>query len=111
MAVVAPAAASAPPTLEEVRTWLDVPATTVTDDQLTIILEAETIAQSTYCTTTPYEAPLYQAMLRRCGREVAAMSLPLGVSGGDPEYGSASLPRYDVEIERLERPYRKTVLG
>lgn len=106
-----PTPAASVPLLAEVRAWLDVPTTTITDPQLQGVLDAETAAQAAYCKVDPWEQPLTQALFRRCGREVAAMGLPLGVTGADPEFGAASLPRYDVEIERLERPYRKVVLG
>lgn len=111
MYVPQPVAASAPPELEAVRAWLGVPATTITDDQLQGVLDAELGAQAALCQVDPWAPELTQALFRRCGREVAAMALPLGVIGADPEYGSATLPRYDVEIERLERPFRKVVLG
>jgi hypothetical protein len=39
------------------------------------------------------------------------MSLPLGVLDSGTEYGGGSLPKFDAEIERLERPFRLTVLG
>jgi hypothetical protein len=39
------------------------------------------------------------------------MSLPLGVLDTASEYGGANIPRFDAEIERLERPFRLTVLG
>lgn len=106
-----PVATPVPPTLAEVRAWIDVQATTITDPQLQLVLDAELGAQASLCNIDPWKAELTQAIYRRVGREVAAMALPLGVIGADPEYGSASLPRYDVEIERLERPFRKVVLG
>lgn len=106
----APRATSTPPTLEQVRAWLQVPDT-LSDEQLQTVLDAETGAQAQLCTVDPWTAQLTQALYRRVGREVAAMALPLGVIGPDGEYGAANLPRYDVEIERLERPFRKVVLG
>ena len=51
--------------------------------------------------------PLAQALLRRCGREISARQLPLGLSADMAgEYAPVRLPAYDVEIERLEAPYR-----
>lgn len=105
------ASAPVPPDLESVRAWIDVAVTTITDPQLQLILDAETGAQAQLCNVEVWAPQLTQALYRRVGREVAAMALPLGIIGADPEYGSASLPRYDVEIERLERPFRKVVLG
>lgn len=98
------------PTLAEVRAWIDVPASSLTDPQLQDVLDGETEAQNTLCTVDPYRSGLRLALLRRCARAVAAMGLPLGViAGGD--FGNANLPRFDAEIERYERPWRKVVLA
>lgn len=106
-----PTDASAPPSLQQVRAWIGVPPTTLDDAQLQTVLDAETGAQAQLCNVDPWVAQLTQALYRRVGREVAAMALPLGVLSADPELGGGILPRYDAEIERLERPFRKVVLG
>lgn len=100
-----------PPTLEDVRDWIEVPETVLDDPQLQVVLDAELALQAQLCKVDPWAAPLTQAIYRRVGREVAAMALPLGVVAPDSEFGGANLPRYDAEIERLERPYRLVVLG
>jgi hypothetical protein len=81
------------------------------DAQLQTVLDAELYAQAQVCQVEPWADPLTQAIYRRVGREVAAMSLPLGVLDSGTEYGGGSLPKFDAEIERLERPFRLTVLG
>ena len=107
------------PPLEEVRRWLNLPATVLQDEDLTRVLEAEAGLQASACRIpldvagTAY-APLAehtQALLRRAGREIAAKGLPLGVMGADSEYGPSRLSRWDAEIDRLEGPTRVVVFG
>ena len=97
---------------EEVRTWVGVGVDVVTDEQLQGILDAEIETQALRCRILPnaVQSGLNQAVLRRCGRAVAAMSIPTGIVG-DPALGVSRLPGYDAEIERYERPWRKTVAG
>ena len=97
------------PSIAEVRAWSNVTAQSVSDVQLTQILDAETALQGASCVWAEGEYPsaLAQAVLRRCAREIGSRQLPLGLSsdtGG--EYAPVRLPSYDVEIERLEAPYR-----
>jgi len=101
-----------PPTREQVREWIGIPATALSDEQLDGIIAAEVDAQSTVCFIDPaLEYPaLYQALLRRAGRAAAARSLPTGLVGLS-EYGMARLPGVDAEIERYEAPHRAQVLG
>jgi hypothetical protein len=59
-----------------------------------------------------YPAALYQALLRRVQREVAARNLPLGMVGLDAaEYGPARLPALDALVEDHERAYRRQVVA
>lgn len=104
------------PTIADVRTALGVPATVLPDADLERIYDAECASQDARCKTgddpaadTP--APLAQAIIRRCQREVAARNLPLGMVGIDSEYGAQRLPQYDAIVDDLERPYRKQVLA
>ena len=106
------------PSLEDVRAWLGIPATQVTDDQLAQVVAAELRLQEAACRLPldaqgrPYlTGDLVQALYRRVGREVAAKSLPLGVMGADSEYGPSRLARWDAEIDRLEGPRRVVVFG
>jgi len=106
-----------PATLADVRAWIQVPASVVTDPQLQSVMDAELELQGVACrlpaTTPPGETPaaLVQALYRRCGREVAARGVPLGMMGADAEYGPARLSRWDAEVDRLEGPYRVLVFG
>lgn len=97
------------PTVADVRAWANVSAQSVSDAQLQQILDGETALQGAYCAWADEDYPpaLAQAILRRCAREIGSRQLPLGLSadtGG--EYAPVRLPSYDVEIERLEAPYR-----
>lgn len=97
------------PTVSEVRAWSQVTAQSLSDVQIQQILDAETELQTAACVWADGEYPfaLAQALLRRCAREIGSRQLPLGLSadtGG--EYAPVRLPNYDVEIERLEAPYR-----
>ncbi len=109
------------PPLEDVRRWLSLPATSLGDEDLTRVLEAEARLQAAAC-RVPVDDPLLpttyvpgaehtQALFRRVGREVAAKGLPLGVMGADSEYGPSRLSRWDAEIDRLEGPTRVVVFG
>lgn len=106
--------------LAELRAWVQVPATVLSDAQLQQVLDAETILQARACTVprdpdtgaaldlTP---DLVQAVYRRVAREVAARGVPLGMLGADSEYGPSRLSRWDAEIDRLEAPNRRLVFG
>ncbi len=99
-----------PPTAEMVRGWLKVGTATITDDDLDLILAGELDSQAGVCRVEPWSVALTLAVFRRCGRAIAATGAPLGVVAGS-EFGAATLPRWDAEIERYERPFRIQVLG
>ena len=85
----------APPTLAELRTYLGVPATAVSDEVLQTMLDASLDDQGARCVWAEgaYPAALTQALYRRVQRELAAKNLPLGMVGVDTEFGpAASLP-------------------
>jgi hypothetical protein len=106
------------PTIVQLRDWLQVPATLITDAQLEDVLASEITNQARVCRvpldTEGAAAPATdqsQAMYRRVGRVLAAKGIPLGVLAPDSEYGPARLASYDAEIERLEGPTRVFVVG
>ena len=106
------------PTLDEVRAWIDVPDSMISDGQLEEVLFAELEDQLHLCVWEGAEYPpgLRQALFRRCARTVAARGLPLGtlpipMTGTGAEYGAALLPRWDPEIERYELPFRDMVVS
>lgn len=101
-----------PPTTAEVREWLgDGVLTGYTEPQIEVVVAAETASQADVCNVSPWTPDLTQALYRRVARHINATSVPLGILGADSDAGSAALPRYDVEIERLERPHRLVVIG
>jgi hypothetical protein len=105
------------PTLDELRAWLALGTTAVTNEQLQQALDSEIQVQARMCrvpgddpaTTLP--ADLHAALLRRVGRQLAARGVPLGLAGTEGDYGPARLPSFDAEIERLEGPVRKFAFG
>jgi hypothetical protein len=90
------------PTLEDVRTYVRVPATALSDAD-----------QSARCAWQDPDYPdaLAQAYLRRVQREIAARNLPLGMVGLEAEYGPQRLPYLDALVEEHERAYRRVVLA
>lgn len=100
--------------LAAVRAYLQVPATLLSDADLSRMIDAARSDQSARC-TAPTDgagiAALEQALLRRVQREVAARNLPLGMIGLDAEYGPAALAAYDALVEQHERAYRTQVLA
>jgi len=107
-----PTLRASPPPTSDVREWIKVPATVLSDDQLAQVVDAEALLQARLCTTgETLSSDLVQAIYRRVARTVAARGIPLGMLGGDSEFGTARLSRFDAEIERLEGPNRKLVFG
>jgi hypothetical protein len=110
------------PTLAEVRAYIGVPATSLSDADLGRIYAAQETEQSLRCewpeppaddpTADTYPDALGQAFLRRVQREVSAKNLPLGMVGVDAaEYGPQRLPFLDALVEENERPFRRQVLA
>ena len=79
-------------------------ATNLSDAELEHVAGAEQEQQSAALAWSSATLPddLYQSFLRRIARHVNARGLPLGIIGVDAEYGTARLPRWDAEVERLE---------
>jgi hypothetical protein len=108
------------PDLTQVRAWVGVPSTAVSDEDLQQILDAEQAIQARTCRLPEdtvedpgtYPAALARALLRRCQRQVAVRNLPLGALGLEgTEYGPMTLPSWDAEISRLEASYRIPVVA
>lgn len=100
---------TAVPTVDDVRKWATISATSITDEQLQQVLDAERSLQGACCLIPPDDQlppALVQALYRRCARQVSARSLPLGYLNDVAEFGPVKLSSYDAEIERLEAPYR-----
>lgn len=104
-----------PVTLPQVRAWVGVSPTQVTDEQLATVLGAEVALQAQACAVPvvgPLPDHLVQALYRRVARVLAARQVPLGLVG-DPasEAGQARLATFDAEVERLEGGVRRVVFG
>lgn len=111
------------PTSSEVRAWVQVPASAISDADLDQILAAELAIQARICRLpvdpdpdtggeASYPDALSRAILRRCQREIAAKALPLGILGSEgAEYGPMVLRSWDAEISRLEASYRQVVIA
>jgi hypothetical protein len=99
--------------LATVRAYVQVPATALSDEDLTRMIAACSDDQAQRCAwTDPRPESLDQALLRRVQREIAARNLPLGMVGLDAmEYGPEALSRYDSLVDEHERAYRIPVLG
>lgn len=93
------------------------------DAEITAALTAETAAQTRACrfpadpaapaAPLPYPADLAEALCRRVAANLANRSLPLGVQANMSEM-SVSTTRVgggDREVARLERPWRRLVVG
>lgn len=77
-------------------------------------LTAETAAQSAviaekYLTGGPYPA-LDEALCRRVARNLALRKIPLAIQT-DELAGAVRIGGKDPEVARLERPFRRVVLG
>lgn len=110
-----------PPDIDDVRAYLRVPATVLSNEELQLMIDSAVgdqlarVRWGTMITPNPpdnYPAALNQALLRRVQREVAARNLPLGMVGLDAsEYGPQRLPALDALVEEHERPWRQQVVG
>ena len=102
------------PSLAEIRAWLRVPATILSDEQLEVIAGAEQTQQAELVwSADELEAPadVVAAFYRRCARHAAAKNIPLGILGSDAEYGAVRLSRWESEVERLEAAYVMPVIA
>jgi hypothetical protein len=110
MTTPGPASATVP-TIDEVREWLNVPLSELSETGLARIYYAELGLQGQYNDVEPYTDWLAMALLRRCARAAAARGVPLGTLpiqstgyGDSMNFGAALLPRIDAEIARYEGP-------
>lgn len=106
------------PTLDQIREWCDVLPGSVDDEQLQLIVDAESAQQNAACPRLPledadYPADAALALFRRVARACAAKSIPLGVAtyAGNGQFGTTQFSVWDMEIRRYERPYRELIVG
>lgn len=101
------------PTVAAFRTYLRGDASSFTDNDLLDALTVEAAAQAAACyIPDTYPDDLRGALLRRAQRNLAMRMLPLAIQQGDAEVGvTLAPPGTDPEVRRLERPYRKLLVG
>lgn len=107
------------PDLPTVRAYVRVPATSLTDEDLTRMMTAAATSQADGRDIDRGRDPdsgtvaeaLAQAFLRRVQRQIAGKNLPLGMVGVEAsEYGPTGIAVDSLIIE-LERPYVVAVLA
>jgi hypothetical protein len=102
------------PTLAEIRAWIQVPVSALSDAQLQQIVDSEAALQAAECTIpelpADYPDELNQAMLRRVAHVAALRSLPLGIIS-DVESAPMQAAAWDSEVRRLEGPWRSVVVA
>ena len=94
------------PDVSDLREYLGLENNPYPDEQLGSALDAALEMQRDRCVWDLYEAPLYEAALRRAARILAARGAPLGMMDLG-EFGSTPLVRWDTQIEELEAEYRR----
>lgn len=102
------------PTVEQVREWIGVSETSLSNDQLQTVYDGEDAAQREVCRVEDppdRNSDLVEAFYRRVARAVAARGIPLGSTPGNEEFGPTRLASFDGEIERLEGPHRTFNVG
>lgn len=86
--------------------------TSAEDAEISDALLAERFAQAQRCRVEPYTPDLLQALKRRVARNLAARRVPVATfTAFDGGQTSQRVPAHDVEIRRLESPYRKRPVG
>lgn len=105
--------------LDDLKTYLGPGAARHSDGVLASVIEVETAAQRRKCRIADedvpgdYPADLYEALLRRCARNLALRGLTLGLTdvAGTEDGTRSFVPSRDPEITRLESTYRRWTVG
>jgi len=111
-----------PPDADQVTAYLASTGMTRTAEEISAVLAAETAAQAsrlrfpTQADPTvdeDYPADLAEALCRRVAHTLAVRVLPLGLQATltDGAVTTNVVAGEDAEVRRLERPYRKRVIG
>lgn len=99
------------PTQQEVVAYLASAGLKYGEPAVASALKAELAAQARVCRVgEPMQDDLAEALMRRVARNLTMRALPLGVQSDDLG-GSTVLGSNDAEVRRLEKPYRKVVMG
>jgi len=98
--------------LTGVQNYLNVKGASYVVQDIEQAVHAERELQRKACrgdTEWPTEVALFEALCRRVHRNLAMRGLPLGVQA--TEVGGIRPALEDAEVRRLERPFRKVVVG
>lgn len=107
---VAATVAGAMPAVADVNAYLG--ANSWTPAEIAAVLAAEAASQRATCAVPAYyPADLREALLRRVVRTLGMRRAPLAQPVGDAEAGGSVIPPYDPEIQRLERPHKRLLVG
>ena len=102
------------PTLAEIRAWIQVPVSALSDAQLQHVVDAEARLQASECAvpafSSDYPDELTQALYRRVAHHAALRGLPLGIIS-DVEAAPMQASAWDSEVRRLEGPWRQMVVA
>jgi hypothetical protein len=105
----------AAPTLAEILVYLG-NEVSADDDAVGAALAAEKASQAKRCRVpaddADWPADLAEALMRRVHRNLVLRGLPLGLATNVTDVAvSVTRVGLDVEVARLEAPYRKTPVG
>lgn len=84
------------------------------DVELGGVLGSEGAAQALRVTGdvgNPDTADLYEALLRRCARNLAMRKAPLGIAFSTDGVDVTRVGGTDPEVRRLEAPWRRRIVG
>lgn len=91
------------------------PDSSYTEEEVQEILTAEAAAQAHSCRIPEgedYPADLALALKRRVSRSLSMKTMHLGYQASATEFGQINTRiRGDLEVARLEAPYRRLVVG
>lgn len=106
--------------LEDLKTYLTTTlASSYSDAILSGVLDVELTDQGSRVKAThkladladwaDHPSPLREAVMRRCGRNLALRKLPLGIA--ESEVSALRVAGRDNEVRRLEAPYLRLAVG
>ncbi|WBQ02945.1 hypothetical protein [Kribbella sp. CA-293567] len=104
------------PDLDAVKTYLGAD-TQYEDADITAALTSEAAAQASRCRVpgdaATWPADLAEALCRRVARNLAMRGLPLGLVVNAVDDGESATTRVgaDIEVRRLEAPWRRLAIG
>ena len=98
--------------LDDLKAYLDDSADQWSDLDLVAVLSAELADQAARVRVTAAStAPLREALMRRCARNLAMRKAPLGIASAGDGLDTARVGGRDPEVRRLEGPWRRLPVG